>query len=100
MSMIAVENLTFAYPSSYDDIFENVSFCIDTDWKLGFVGRNGCGKTTFLNLLRGLYDYRGHITSNVRFDYFRIPSPPPSASRERFSRKSPPMRRTGSYAAS
>ena len=26
MSMIQVENLTFAYPSSYDNIFENVNF--------------------------------------------------------------------------
>ena len=26
MSMIRVENLTFAYPSSYDNIFENVNF--------------------------------------------------------------------------
>ena len=33
MSMIKVENLTFSYPSSYDPIFENVSFQIDTDWK-------------------------------------------------------------------
>lgn len=32
MSMIKVENLTFSYPSSYDPIFENVSFQIDTDW--------------------------------------------------------------------
>ena len=55
MSMIRVENLTFAYPSSYDNIFENVNFQIDTDWKLGFVGRNGRGKTTFLNLLLGKY---------------------------------------------
>ena len=29
MSMIRVENLTFAYPSSYDNIFENVNFQID-----------------------------------------------------------------------
>ena len=49
MSMIRVENLTFAYPSSYDNIFENVNFQIDTDWKLGFIGRNGRGKTTFLS---------------------------------------------------
>ena len=28
MSMIRVENLTFAYPSSYDNIFENVNFQI------------------------------------------------------------------------
>lgn len=70
MSMIKVENLTFSYPSSYDNIFENVSFQIDTDWKLGFVGRNGRGKTTFLNLLLGKYEYSGKITSSVQFDYF------------------------------
>ena len=73
MSMIKVEDLTFSYPSSYDLIFDRVSFQIDTDWKLGFVGRNGRGKTTFLNLLSGKYEYRGKITSNVRFDYFPYP---------------------------
>lgn len=70
MSMIRVENLTFAYPSSYDTIFENTSFQIDTDWKLGLVGRNGRGKTTFLNLLLGNYEYRGEIQSSVQFSYF------------------------------
>ncbi|MCH5316761.1 MAG: Lsa family ABC-F type ribosomal protection protein [Eubacterium sp.] len=70
MSMIKVENLTFAYPSSYDNIFENVNFQIDTDWKLGFIGRNGRGKTTFLNLLLGKYEYRGKISASVQFDYF------------------------------
>ena len=70
MSMIKVEDLTFSYPGSYDNIFENVSFQIDTDWKLGFVGRNGRGKTTFLNLLLGKYEYSGKIISSVRFDYF------------------------------
>lgn len=70
MSMIKIENLIFSYPSSYDNIFENVNFQIDTDWKLGFVGRNGRGKTTFLNLLLGNYEYRGKIISSVQFDYF------------------------------
>lgn len=70
MSMINVEHLTFAYPSSWDNIFENVSFCIDTDWKLGFVGRNGRGKTTFFKLLTGQYEYEGKISSSVEFDYF------------------------------
>lgn len=73
MSMIKVENLTFSYLSSYDNIFEDVSFQIDTDWKLGFVGRNGRGKTTFLNLLLGKYEYNGTITSSVQFDYFPYP---------------------------
>ena len=73
MSMIKVENLTFSYPSSYDPIFENVNFQIDTDWKLGFVGRNGRGKTTFLHLLQGKYEYLGAIQSSVQFDYFPYP---------------------------
>lgn len=70
MSMIRVENLTFSYPSSYDEIFKDVSFTIDSDWKLGFVGRNGRGKTTFMKLLLGKYEYRGNIISSVEFDYF------------------------------
>ncbi len=70
MSLINVTNLTFAYDGSYDNIFENVSFQIDTDWKLGFTGRNGRGKTTFLNLLLGKYEYSGKISAKVNFEYF------------------------------
>ncbi|MXQ55204.1 Lsa family ABC-F type ribosomal protection protein [Shimazuella alba] len=70
MSLINVTNLTFAYDNSYDNIFENVSFQIDTDWKLGFTGRNGRGKTTFLNLLLGKYEYSGSIHASVQFEYF------------------------------
>ncbi len=73
MSMIKVENLSFTYPGSYDPIFEQVNFQIDTAWKLGFVGRNGRGKTTFLQLLLGAYDYSGHIHGSVPFDYFPYP---------------------------
>ena len=73
MSMIKVENLTFSYPGHYDNVFEDVSFQIDTDWKLGFVGRNGRGKTTFLRLLMGKYEYSGRITAPAAFDYFPYP---------------------------
>ncbi len=73
MSVIRVSNLTFCYDGSYDNIFENVSFQIDTGWKLGFVGRNGRGKTTFLRLLMGQYEYRGTISSPVEFAYFPYP---------------------------
>ena len=73
MSLISVAGLTFAYEGSYDNIFENVSFQIDTDWKLGFTGRNGRGKTTFLNLLLGKYEYQGTIAASVTFDYFPFP---------------------------
>lgn len=70
MSLINVRNLTFSYDGSYDNIFENVNFQIDTHWKLGFTGRNGRGKTTFFNLLLGKYEYSGSISSSVNFEYF------------------------------
>lgn len=70
MSIINISNLTFAYDASYENILENVSLRLDTDWKLGLIGRNGRGKTTFLRLLMGQYEYRGSITSSVDFDYF------------------------------
>ena len=50
MSQIQVTDLTYGYEGSFDTVFENVSFGIDTDWKLCLIGRNGKGKTTFLNL--------------------------------------------------
>jgi lincosamide and streptogramin A transport system ATP-binding/permease protein len=64
MSLINVTNLTIAYDGSYDNIFENVNFQIDTDWKLGFTGRNGRGKTTFLNLLLDKYEYSGQAIAS------------------------------------
>ena len=70
MAQINVTNLTFYYEGSFDNVFENVSFSIDTNWKLGFVGRNGKGKTTFLNLLLGKYEYKGSISTSTVFDYF------------------------------
>ena len=70
MSLIQVKNLSFTYEDSFDPVFENVSFQIDTNWKLGFIGRNGKGKTTFLKLLTGEYEYSGSILSSVEFEYF------------------------------
>ena len=70
MSLLQVSELTFCYEGSFDNIFENTSFSIDTDWKTGFIGRNGKGKTTFLSLLLGKYDYEGSISTDKVFDYF------------------------------
>lgn len=70
MSMIQVEHLSFSYDSQQEMLFDDVSFSMDTDWKLGLVGRNGRGKTTFLSLLMKKYPYQGKIHSSVSFDYF------------------------------
>lgn len=80
MSMIKVSNLTFSYPNGYEDVFSDVSFQIDTDWKLGLIGRNGRGKTTLLRILTSDLDYKGSIISSVQFDYFPYPVKDPSRS--------------------
>lgn len=70
MSEISVNNLTFGYEGSIQNVFENVSFHMDTKWKLGLIGRNGRGKTTLLKLLLGEFEYSGTIVSKVDFQYF------------------------------
>ncbi len=70
MSQIQVNNLTFSYDGSPDEVLEDVTFNIDTDWKLGLIGRNGKGKTTLLKLFMGEYEYKGNISTSTRFDYF------------------------------
>lgn len=69
MSVINISNLTFAH-SGGENLFDNVSFNIDTSWKLGFIGRNGRGKTSFLKILAGYHEYAGKISSSVNFSYF------------------------------
>lgn len=70
MAQIQVIDLTFSYDGSADDVLQDISFSIDTNWKLGLIGRNGKGKTTLLNLFMGRYEYRGSIKAGTRFDYF------------------------------
>ena len=78
MSQILVQDLTFYYEESGEMIFDRLSVSLDTDWRLGLIGRNGRGKTTFLNLLLGKYEYSGTISSDVSFEYF--PSSPRNSS--------------------
>ena len=68
MSIIQIKNLTFSYGS--DLLFDHVSLNLDTSWKLGLIGRNGKGKTTFLKLLLRKLDYQGTIYSKEEFSYF------------------------------
>lgn len=70
MSRINIENLSFSYNGGSDKVFDGATFNIDTDWKLGLIGRNGKGKTTLLNILLGKYDFQGTIQKSVELDYF------------------------------
>ena len=75
MSLIDVRNLSFYYEGTYDYIFKNVNLQMDTRWRLGLIGRNGRGKTTFLNLLMGKMEYQGKIITDTVFDYFPFKVP-------------------------
>ncbi len=64
MSTITLTHLTFAYPG-HDNLFTNQSIQLDTAWHLGLTGRNGRGKTTLLNLIRGKLHGDSHTTVHV-----------------------------------
>lgn len=68
MSAIKINNLSFAYGDN--KIFDNVTLTLDTSWKLGLIGRNGRGKTTFLNILCGRLEHSGTISCDTAFTYF------------------------------
>ncbi len=70
MAQIHLQNITFGYEGSGDNVFENIDFSFDTDWKIGLIGRNGRGKTTLFSLLTGAHAFRGKIEGKVAFDYF------------------------------
>lgn len=70
MSQISIRNLTFGYPNSSAYIYKDVNLSIDTNWRLGLIGRNGRGKTTLLKLLMGQLEYSGVIQHNTVFEYF------------------------------
>lgn len=70
MGQIQINHLTFSYEGSYETIFEDMTVVLDTDWKLGLIGRNGRGKTTLLKLLLGEFSYEGKIVSSESFTYF------------------------------
>lgn len=52
---IVAKNIYFAYPGSDKNALEEIDVTIKNGEKIAIVGENGSGKTTFINLLTGLY---------------------------------------------
>ena len=50
--MLTISNISFAIEGK--PLFEGASANIPTGHKVGIVGRNGTGKTTFIRMLAGL----------------------------------------------
>lgn len=54
--ILGLHGVYFKYPTHKNYIFENIEFGIDLDSRIGIVGPNGVGKSTFLNLLTGVLE--------------------------------------------
>lgn len=56
MIRLDLQNISFSYQigfNSYVEVLKDLSTTIKSEDIIGLVGRNGCGKTTLLNLLKG-----------------------------------------------
>lgn len=61
--MIKLENISFRYDNSKEDILKDVSFTLETSKILAIVGPSGGGKSTLLRVISGLEDpYSGSIS--------------------------------------
>lgn len=69
MTKIELKKVSFSYPGQAP-LFEEASIVLDTDWKLGLVGRNGRGKTSFLKLLNKELEYSGKIINSSETIFF------------------------------
>ena len=47
--MIQVENLSYEFPTK--ELYKNVSFTLEEGRHVAFIGSNGCGKTTLINMI-------------------------------------------------
>ncbi len=49
MSIISISKISHSFGD--EEIFHNINFSAERNTKLGLVGKNGCGKTTLLNII-------------------------------------------------
>lgn len=52
---IQLDNVTFSYPNSIEPVLHDITLTIKPYETVALVGQNGCGKTTLLKVLAGLY---------------------------------------------
>lgn len=70
--MIRAEKLTYSFPSK--DLYKNISFTIEDGQHCAFIGSNGTGKTTLVNIIMDTEDkymYEGKLErdENARMGY-------------------------------
>lgn len=67
MLFIRGKNLYIEHPNKTSDILKNLNFHINQNSKIGLIGENGSGKTTFLNTLQSNYkSFKGDLIQNFQ----------------------------------
>ena len=51
---LILENITYQYPNSDEDVIKNLNLTIKANTTIGFVGTTGSGKTTLVDIILGL----------------------------------------------
>lgn len=54
MVILSLKDISFSYNGSKEHVLQDVNFELNEKEKIGLVGPNGCGKTTFLQICVGL----------------------------------------------
>lgn len=62
--LVELRGLSFAYPESNGPVLDAVELCLEEGSRIGLFGPNGCGKTTLVSILMGLFPPTG---GEVRF---------------------------------
>jgi ATP-binding cassette, subfamily B, bacterial len=85
---IDIRGLTFDYENNYKNpVLNNINLTIQKGEKVALIGESGCGKTTILKLIRGLYEpmklelcvnnkFKGNDFSKISDSVMLIPQDP------------------------
>lgn len=67
MSLLDVKHITYKYPIGKENVIEDISFTIEKGEFVSIIGKNGSGKTTICNILRGLipHTHGGKISGEI-----------------------------------
>jgi len=77
MSLLTLNNVSKSFGERV--LFENVSFNIENNTKMGFIGTNGVGKTTLFRTILGEEDYTGEIIKSSELKIGVMEQTPPSS---------------------
>ena len=83
-----IDDVTFRYfEKSERNILEHFSLSINEGETVVILGESGCGKSTFANLISGLYPENGGflINGSIKIDGVEIKDVPPKERREKVS---------------